>query len=144
MPLKYQTEIDDLQLSISCPTQTISPNDIEAFRFCFNPIEHDLNFLPNVVFDRRTSKPFNFKKATEDVRCSRCGASFYTTLKSAVNKWSALSDQIRENLAYTHIANGILNSTDGVMKQPDKTGHFGFYESDIANLPTKFRLITKL
>lgn len=144
MPLKYQTEIDQLGLSIACPKQVKSPENIEAYRFCFNPIEHDLNFLPNVVFDRVTNNPFNYIKAPDEIRCSRCGASFYTTLQSAVSKWSALSDQIRENLGYTHIANGILSNTDGVMKEPDRTGHFGFYENDTANLATKFNLIKEL
>lgn len=145
MPLKYQNEIDNFQLDIQCPDAVAPPqNEIDAFRFSFSPITHKLNFLPNVVFDRLTNNPFNYNAASKVRKCSRCGASYYTSLENAQKKWATISRQIRENLGYTHIASGKLNAGDGVMKKPDADGHFGFYENDKTNFADKFALTATL
>jgi hypothetical protein len=145
MALKYQSEIDKFQLTINCPENVSPPaKEIEAFRFSFSPITHDLNFLPNVVFDRVKPIPFNYAKASAIVKCRRCGASFYINLESALNQWSNLSEQVRDSLGYTHIAAGKLDAQDGLMKEPEKSGHFGFYENDTADLTAKFNLLARL
>ncbi len=143
MSLKYQSEIDALGLTF-CPDAVVPETEIEAFRFSFNPIENELNFVPNVIFDRQRNSPFNYEKATAEKKCLRCGASFYLNLESAINKWNNISERIRELLGYTHIANGKLDSNDGLMRVPDITGHFTFYELETANLTTKFNLISEL
>lgn len=145
MALKYQAEIDNFGLSLTCPDNVEPPNgEIDAYRFSYNPINHHLNFLPNVVFDRLTKNPYNYNKASDHIKCSRCGASYYTSIENVKTKWALLSEQIRENLGYTHIAFGKLNNTDGLMKKPAKTGHFGFYENDTVDLSKKFSLVSEL
>lgn len=144
MALKYQHEIDNFGLDIQCPENVVAPIEITAYRWSFNPIGHALNFLPNVVYDRVTNNPFNYKTAKSNVKCRRCSASYFTNIDSARDKWEGISLQIRLNLGYTHISSGILDENDGVMKEPDKEGHFGFYESDTANLATKFTIVEEL
>ena len=144
MGLKYQNEIDNFNLDIKCPDEVSEPNGIDAFRFSYNPIGHPLNFLPNVVFDRQTNGTFNYKKASDPVKCKRCGASYYTSLINAKSKWEELSEQNKQNLGYTHIANGILAPIDGLMKEPDKEGHFGFYEYENVDLAKKFKLVSEV
>ena len=150
MALKYQQEIDRLSLSLSCPEGVYPPNgELPAFRLSFNPIEHPLNFLPNVVFDREKNIPFPYTKrlTTNEgkvIVCKRCGASFYLSLESVRKQWENMSDQNKENFGYTHIANGTLNGKDGLMREPEKSGHFGFYEDEKANLTKKFKVSEEL
>lgn len=145
MELKYQNEIDNFAFqTLKCPMVNQLPNDLEAYRFSFNPIEHEDNFLPNVVFDRKRGKPFNYTKAVETVRCSRCSSSMYNTLDFARLAWKNLSPQVKENLGYTHLAKGILNNIDGLVTEINQKGHFGFYESNECNPISKFSILEEL
>lgn len=142
MPLKYQKEIDDFKLGINCPDMVVAiDKTIYAYRFCFDPINHELNFLPNVVFDRRKPVHFNYARATPKKKCSRCGSSFYLNKSLAINNWNTLSETIRNNLGYTHIAYGILQKGDGLVGEPDDKSHFGFYEDANANLTVSFKVL---
>jgi hypothetical protein len=142
MILKYQHEINNFKLTISCPQKT-SPisKSIYAYRFSFDPISHSLNFLPNVVFDRQKPNYFNYAKASATKQCSRCGASFYLSKPLAINNWNALSDSIRNNLGYTNLAYGILQVGDGLVGQPNDSSHFGFYEAVNATYHNSFKVI---
>ncbi|MBN9483918.1 MAG: hypothetical protein J0H46_11215 [Bacteroidetes bacterium] len=144
MPLKYQKEIDGLNLQNLCPTETVSPLGVEVFRWSYNPITHERNFLPNVVFDRIINHPYPYHIKDNPTKCKRCGASFFTTIKSAVNAWENMSAQNKANLGYTHIASGILDEKDGLINKPSVTGHFGFYEFDTADLTRKFKILSEL
>ena len=143
MALKYQTEIDNLQISAVCPNGVLPATGAIAYRFSYTPITHDLNFLPNVVFDRMKGLGFNYGTASANRKCSRCGASFYETRDSAVNKWNSLTEQVRENLGYTHLAVGTLDKTDGLVSTP-RDGHFSFYEYIDADLTKKFKIVADL
>ena len=50
MDLKYQADIDNFELSIDCPNAVAIKASFTAYRFSYDPISHELNFLPNVVF----------------------------------------------------------------------------------------------
>ena len=145
MALKYKSEIDNFNFDIVCPHNVNNiEDDVESYRFCFDPITHNLNFLPNVVFDRLTNSPFNYNRAQSNTKCTRCGASYYTSLDNAKYKWDSLTEQVRENLGYTHIASGILDSSDGLVSAPNDDGHFNLYENDTANLVEKFEIVFAL
>jgi hypothetical protein len=139
MPLKYQREIDDLKIDLECPSEVSIPNNLTAYRWSFLPISHALNFVPNVVFDRETKAPFNYQIAKPQIKCKRCGASYFTNAEGAINRWENLSLQNRLNMGYTHLAIGVLDAADGVMRKPDSDGHFGFYEDEDADLVSKFK-----
>src|ERR1700710_1760168 len=145
MPLKYQNEIDNFNLSIECPINLKwEGGELDAHKFSFAPIENKLNFLPNVLFDRLKGIPFDYIKANELVKCKRCGSSYYDKLDSAITAWNNLSPQVQENLGYTHIALGKLNNQDGYISEISKNGHFGFYENENVDLRLKFKILTSL
>ena len=126
MPLKYQSEIDGFELT-ECPVNIVAfENEVESFRFSYEPIDHDMNFLPNVVFDKAVNAPFNYDTADNARKCLRCGASFYNKIESAVSTWNNLTQQIKENLGYTHIAKGNLDNEDGVISNLGTNCHFTF------------------
>lgn len=146
MTLKYQDEIDNLRLSIFCPdvSSIIMDGRVYAYRFCFDPINDKHNFLPNIVFDKVRNIFFDYDNAGESTKCSRCGASFYTNIDYAKNKWNSLPERVRVKLGYTHIGYGILELEDGIRKTPDRKGHFSFYENEGVDLGLKFKLIGEL
>lgn len=147
MALKYQNEIDNLKLEISCPSESFeTQNEIEAYRWTFDPINHQHNFLPNIVFDRVTNSTVNYSKKMPLVKCNRCGASFFTSLESAKTAFGVVNGRLSDvlKLTYTHIAKGTLNKSDGLMKKPDQHGHFGFYEYEKSNLVEKFKNISTI
>jgi hypothetical protein len=141
MALKYQAEIDQRTLLAQCPESGTPPDNLSAYRFVYSPINHKLNFLPNIIFDKKIGIGFDYVNAEENVYCSRCGISLYDTLPNAQKAWKKLAPKIKENLGYSHIANGTLVQNDGVMKEIQNNGHFGFYEDINANLPLKFKII---
>lgn len=125
MILKYQSEIDKLNLK-NCPSNVSPPKEeIIAFRFSFNPIDHEHNFLPNVLIDEIKNAPFNHK-GDETLKCLRCGASFFLSQEAAINRWKNLGIRFKENYGYTHIAFGSLTEQDGLMNEPARK-HFTFY-----------------
>jgi hypothetical protein len=144
MPLRYQAEIDAFALDIACPQEVEPPTGLRVYRWSFSPIDHELNFLPNVIFDRLTNSPVNYATASKTTKCKRCGASFFIDKESAVNKWEHISIENRKNLGYTHLAVGTLENADGLMRKPDREGHFGFYEIEGVDLVSKFQIEDKL
>ena len=144
MPLKYQSEIDSLNLTVVCPNNTSSYDDFAAFRLSFDPIDHEHNFLPNIVFDRVKSIPYPYDKKDDTIKCSRCGSSFYNNKEKMIQSWNNLGAKIKENWGYTHIASGTLYSGDGKITPPNDRGHFGFYENDDAKLIENFKIIEEL
>jgi hypothetical protein len=146
MKLKYQAEIDALNLSIQCPcdVQPIT-QEVEVFRFSLSPIDHEHNCLPNVVYDRKIGGKYPYSTPGRDLeKCGRCGASFYYNLALAIEAWKNLPPQRREKLKYTHLGRGVISPGDGLIGEPDSTTHFNFYEAEMEDenyLKKKFELI---
>lgn len=143
MGLKFQAEIDKFNL-VDCPSNVSVPEkDIKAYRFSFEPIEHEYNFLPNVLIDRIKNVPFNFNLCSPEKKCLRCGSSFFLSSESALSKWNKLPIQFKENYGYTHLASGTINKEDGFISIP-QNNHFTFYQKEDVQLEKKFKNITKL
>lgn len=145
MPLKYQNEIDALELPFECPSQLVAIAEMtEAHRWSLNPIEHEWNFLPNVVYDRVRGSGIDYANFDPHRKCSRCGASYYRTIQECRDAWDeGLSAQIKSLLGFTHIASGSLDIGDGGIINGNN-GHFTFYEDAEANLPQKFTIVEEL
>ncbi len=145
MKLKYQTEIDNFNLTVKCPTDvSLLEDDMYAYRFSLSPITDVLNFLPNVLYDRLKPAIFNYTKASEEKKCKRCGSSYFSDKKKAFNSWNSLSEKIQENLGYSHLAYGILKKSDGWVTNIEESSHFSFYEEENAYLFTQFQIIEEL
>jgi hypothetical protein len=149
MTLKFQNEIDNFNFTIECPNN-VSPiaNEVEVFRFSYAPIEHEKNFLPNVVYDKINGGKFNYNSiGNENVKCDRCGASFYYNGELAKSSWNSMPEKLRENLKYTHIAKGLFSPGDGLVTPADNYTHFGFYEAEKESadyLKKKFKILSPL
>lgn len=143
MPLKYQVEIDNFGNLLTCPENVSPPQDnTEVFRFVVSPIEHQLNFVPNVVRDRELGLAYKYRNDLD--KCMRCGISLYLTLEGIADRWDQFNDKIRENLGFTHVARGVINSLDGLMRVPDENGHFGFYENEGVDIQPQFNIHVEL
>ena len=145
MELKYQNEIDAFNLNVECPNEVVPiEKDIYAYRYSLSPITHKLNFVPNVIYDREKPAFFNYKKANPYKKCKRCGASFFSDKSLAIGFWNGLTEQIRENLGYTHIAYGILKKGDGWVSDPNEESHFSYYQEKEAKLVSNFKIVDEL
>jgi hypothetical protein len=142
--LKYKHVIESRSLSIQCPSETSIPSNQEAYRFVLSPIEHEQNFLPNILYDKVRGTQIDYNKMPEDKYCSRCGISLYDTLQNAKTAYKSLTPKIKVNLGYTHVARGTLVEEDGLMKAISEHGHFGFYENSNADIGKKFLIVDAL
>jgi hypothetical protein len=116
-----------------------------AYRFVFKNPSHSRysnNYLPVFLInpDRRKIDD------SEDVQCDGYGLSCFDSLQSAQQRFEELlkkNKKLRDILG-THIAEGQVDPSDGVVTRSDYKGHFTLHESDIANLPSKFAVIARL
>jgi hypothetical protein len=129
MGLRYQEEIDKRSLSIKCPFSDNRPDNIRSFRWVIDPIDHQDNFIPNVLFNERKGIPsFPIGSSAQDI-CLRCGISLMDSIESAKRIWGKLAPRTRKNLGYTHIAEGFIKEDDGLVIIED-IKHFTFYENE--------------
>lgn len=143
MSLKFQEEIDKLELN-NCPTNVAELlKAIVVFRFSYTPIEHEHNFLPNVIIDKIKNAPVTYELLSSNEKCLRCGTSFYLGADFALKKWKRLPIQFKENYGYTHLASGTLEKGDGLMSE-SKNNHFTFYQNENVQLENKFENIIEL
>lgn len=144
MDLKYQTEISNRNFKIQCPISGAQPTNLSAFRFVYSPITHNLNFLPNIIFDNLVGIGYDYDNAPEQDVCLRCGISLYDTITNAKKAWKKLAPRVKQKLGYSHLAKGVLTQSDGLMNNINDKGHFGFYEDNNANLIQKFTIVEQL
>jgi hypothetical protein len=138
--LKFKTQIDALKLSINCP-QDLSEitEDIITYRFCHNPIDLNVDFLPNVLYDKLVGIEFDYSATNKDEKkkCSRCGASFQKMIEGLISTWNNLNDSIKTKLGYSAIAKGTLSINSGLVSISNG-GHIGFYEYEKATYHNSF------
>lgn len=142
--LKYQNLIDEQKLNSDCPNKNCRPVDnLEAFRWSFNPIAHEDNFLPKLLYDRKKGIPTRINSSDDSVLCSCCALSMFSTLEKAKTKFESIPKLNRKLLGYTHIAKGVLTN-DGLISQINNQGHFDFFEYEEVDLKAKFVIIEEL
>lgn len=146
MPLKYQNEIDSFDFAFECPNNVSNiEKEVTVFRFCLNPVNHENNFLPNVIYDRVIKGGFPYNSPGQyAAKCDRCGASFYYDENMARKSWKSMPTHRRQKLQYTHLAIGNFKPEDGLVTEPDEYSHFGFYEmakEDNDYLKKEFKII---
>ena len=135
MQLKYA---DDLGKHQNCPPSTAIPHAKEAFRFVFATIEDGRNFLP-------VAKLTPQRKLRPQDHCVAHALSMYVTRQQAIDRYRFLSSG-HENFYKTagdHLARGVMCADDGHGCHYHSNGHFSFFESETANLSTKFSVLEK-
>jgi len=130
--LKYQEEINKLD----CDLNGFSEQKRTAFRWTFEDINDERNFLPR----------FLLKPNMEKTDCRGWGLSLFDTQESAKKR-------LKEIVGYrkflykklgTHVANGNLVDEDGISDKAHKNGHFTHFEYENVDLSVKFNIIEEI
>lgn len=144
---KYHNLLEEYNIVDTCPCGELSGDNRNSYRWSLNPIDHELNFLPNVLYNklnlaarpRRANDKVDLKRV-----CGECGISFFTSLNEAKNYFFTLGQPARISLGYTHIAEGAITEEDGLRTEINKHGHFNFYEYDGVDFKTSFQIVETL
>lgn len=135
MRFKYQSEIESIP---DCPPDDYKSQRLKAFRFVFEDTNHQNNFRPVLIIKPRRRKTGMFRRNT--AKCQGYGLSFFDSLENAHQKYFKLI-KIRPQLAKTlgtHIAEGVIDRTDGVVSKINREGHFTLHEFEQVDLKDKF------
>jgi hypothetical protein len=142
---KYQWLFDELGLN-NCPKADCVEINIVAFRWSHEPLDNNLNFLPNYLYHKeRGRRPPRVLEPAD--LCNHCNLSFFDSedaAKSLLSKYRSNLEQKHEDLLkhYTHIAVGEIKFEDGVSTKVRKN-HFMFFEYDGVDFKTRdFELIS--
>ncbi len=144
MELRYQELINDQKLSINCPPDGCQINmPINAARWVISPIEHDFNFLPNHLYNRKREVPV--REMNENDRCHCCSLSFYTSVQASQTNFNGLPKSIKIKIGYTHIAIGEIEPGWGYMTDINPASHhFELYEFGGCDWLKNFQISTEL
>jgi len=136
--MKYQSEICKIN---NCPPNDCILEQQTAYRFVFDPVCKK-SFLPQGI-----KMPSRIDNSNNQMKCSLLALSFFSTEENAREKYKKLKRKIK-NINKTlgsHIAEGILNTTDGQRtKICQKSGHFDFFENNDVDLVPNFKIVFDL
>lgn len=139
MKLKYADFIDQFN---NCIAADCSPVNREAFRWTFDQVTDERNFIP-----RYLNPTYPDKKKMD---CIGYALSMFDTEEQARLKFNTLQKdrgQIYKMLG-THVAKGDLTLQDGISGESslakNNHGHFSFFEFEETDLSEKFIIINKL
>lgn len=139
---KYQNDIDSITAEgCVCPSDVFAISQIDSFRFVFEDINHPYNFLPQLK-----QQPTRFNSQSSSQKCKFLSLSFYSDIKNARQQYEAFKSNFPNFPVKVGncIANGVLNSNDGLASEEDVYTHFDFYEFEDADLRLKFKIIDQL
>ena len=136
MRFKYAKQLNNLQ---DCPPADYTSKQLLAFRFVFDNIDHENNFLPILLKNPR-------RKLSDDAKCEGYGLSFFNSLENARNRYLKISRSYRNihKGIGTHIARGTITKNDGIVSSINKQGHFTLHEFEHVCLKNGFSLIMKV
>jgi hypothetical protein len=136
MRFKYHTYVNNLT---DCPPSHAYAQDLTAFRFVFNQIEDHRNFAPAYILKpkRRLARDPHHKT------CRGYGLSLFDTVENACKFYADFVESSPNfpQTVGTHVAQGQINESDGIVTEPDVKGHFTLYEFEHTNLYVKFQIV---
>lgn len=134
--LQNQTIIDDL--GIRCPAENFIEKETKAYRWVFDKIEDERNFMPQYL-----KKPKRFNTKPPKVICQSLGLSLYFTEADARKKFLFLKRQLTDK-AYkylgTKIAEGQIKPIFGLTNDINEEGHFTHYPYEAIELKDYFKI----
>lgn len=131
--LKFGTELASIS---GCPSNDCGPHQRAAFRWVYKSLKED-SFLP--VSKLQPRRRFKTSKAC----CSSYALSMFTTAELARKRYNQLVTDRPElkKVFGDHLAEGMLDLTDGLQSKPDRSGHFDLHEALGVVLFPKFILV---
>jgi hypothetical protein len=139
---KYQTLIDEHQLDCKSLKDGHTINSI-AFRWVIDPIDHEWNFLPNILYDQAKGSPRRINSVQDNLKCGYCALSLFLSKEAAMEKFSKIPKRSQVLIGYDSIAEGIVTEHDGVVGDLHNE-HFNFFEYKDVDLKSRFVIINKI
>ncbi|MEY4933932.1 MAG: hypothetical protein RIS64_291 [Bacteroidota bacterium] len=140
--MDYQFLEDFKKLSVACPPKHYKPKKMTVYRWVFDDIEAEQNFIP--VFYTNPKKYFG---KTDIEKCRGLALSLFATQADAEERFYDLQDGMGRK-AYkvlgTHIATGDIDEQDGVNEEPNASGHFNHHPVKGHQYEKRFNIISKL
>lgn len=141
MEFKYHAEIESIP---DCPPADYKSQKLRAFRFVFGDSNHQNNFHPVLVIKPKRKNNRRFRR--NSAKCQGYGLSLFNSLENAQKKYLDLIDSyptIHQTIG-THIAEGVIEESDGVVSEVNRDGHLTLHESESADLTSKFALVMEV
>lgn len=140
MSLKFKYQEDYDKLTHTCPPDDFTSKDLNpVFRWVFNPMEDERNFVPQ--YHRNPKRFLNKDDAT---KCKAMGLSMFVDLNDSIHRFNELKKQIGANVYRTlgdKIAQGSVIPIDGVNGTLEWLGHFTHHTSEEAQFEKVFKII---
>jgi hypothetical protein len=140
MRFKYEKFINQIP---NCPPSDSQRQKITAFRFVFEDLAHENNFILVLSINPQRINTAKFHKNSD--KCAGYALSFFNTLENAKKRYFELKYKRGlkniDKILGTHIAQGVIGENDGVVSKVDKHGHFNLHEIEHVDLKNQFSLI---
>ncbi len=140
MQFKFQEHFAELEGD--CPPKAgYSQKDVEAYRFCWEPVENPNNWLPQILL------PFPAHPNSKQLRGPRCeqfALSFFVRKEDAQRKYQSFAWYARNEKPSSigeFLAAGIINADDGICEEADKSGHFNVHPSELSAFEKTFNIL---
>ena len=132
--LKYQVFLNDFD---ECDLSSYSMQERNAFRWVFEPISDERNFIPLYA-------KINYSGAK--VVCKGFALSMYNEKDNAKKRFAELiADKPNSYKKIgTHLSNGLLKTSDGMSNEYDSTGHFSLFEFENVDLRDSFEIVEQM
>ena len=137
---KYSEIMDTLELP--CPPENFEKKETVAFRWVFDTIENELNFLPQYF-----KNPQRFQNKPSALKCQSVGLSFFDSEESARKRFNILTGRMLTSVKFKigkKLAEGKISEKDGESNQPDEKGHFTLHQFKDVDLKEAFTIIGDL
>ena len=134
---KYQSYLEELT---NCPPHVCKSRENIVFRFVFDDINNQRNFLPPMILTPKRKIDKN------DEKCDAYGLSFYLSANQAKTAYQELKKNVPKinQCIGTHIAKIPLLKSDGVCTKPSSKGHITLHEYETVDLKNRSHIIEKV
>jgi len=141
MKFKYQNEFNDMEEL--CPPHDCLKGNLAAYRWVFDEVEAEGNFLP--LAKKNPSRVLSMR---DKDKCKAHSLSMFVSKESAKKRFQYFYDGLMKEKAFkmlgTHIAEGNIKEIHGVNSIEDRRGHFSHFQYEKVDLSVIFRIIESL
>ncbi len=127
---------------VPCPPKNFEAREPIAFRWVFDAIEDEQNFVPQYF-----KNSARFQSSPPEVKCQSIGLSFFSSEQDARSRFEILTARmlkpVKDKIG-KRIAVGTIYEVDGVSDLPDQKGHFTLHPFEAANFAGQFSVISDL
>jgi hypothetical protein len=139
---KFDNEIKQiLKKGCSCPPINAVEQDLDAYRWCADPISVQC-FSPQA----QRNPPRLLKATDPEEQCSCWGLSMHTNLNASQSAFQTLEKSFRgiRKIFGGYVASGKLTPQHGLVTPPDKHGHFDLHEYKDTMIIPAFQLDSEI